>query len=589
MPIVALVAATLLSVYPAFAGSPVRFAGQLCGLVTDSGGFPQVGAVVMLYNRQDRLLQKLYTDLGGNFAFDELLPDVYTVRVTFASFVPAAKEFVQVKPGMRSLLGVSLSKISSSVQVVAVSPALGGLMSDDWKWTLRADAALRPILRMFPVAGVTPNASRRDGTAVFSNSRGMVRISAADGVQSTGPGDADLGTQFAFATSVYGGNHLKVSGNLGYGGSVSGAPAASAFRTTLSRNVAGTAPAVSVTVRQMFVPLHAGQAASADNGLPALRSMAVSFADKASISDSLTLEYGAQMDMVSFVDRLHYFSPFARLNYAVPHGKFDLTYTSGNARPELGVDPSAPNADLQRDLTALAVAPRVSLLDGHARVQRGDNYELGLTQRYGSREFRVSAYNSYVTNATVTIANPQDSPFEGDLLPDLYSNSALFNAGRFRSTGYTTSVTQDLGESYKVTVIYGTVGVLTPDNRSVATAEDLREAMQSGQRAAFTLRGSGTVKKAGTRFMASYQWTDYAAALPGPDFSTESTRPGPGLNVLLRQPLPQVPGMPWHIEASAEFRNMLAQGYLPMALANGRQLLLVNSPRCVRGGLAFVF
>ena len=48
-------------------------------------------------------------------------------------------------------------------------------------------------------------------------------------------------------------------------------------------------------------------------------------------------------------------------------------------------------------------------------------------------------------------------------------------------------------------------------------------------------------------------------------------------------------GVPWRMEASAELRNLLAQGYLPVSLANGQQLLLVNTPRSFRGGLAFVF
>jgi hypothetical protein len=47
--------------------------------------------------------------------------------------------------------------------------------------------------------------------------------------------------------------------------------------------------------------------------------------------------------------------------------------------------------------------------------------------------------------------------------------------------------------------------------------------------------------------------------------------------------------MPGHLEASAEMRNLLAQGYLPINLNRGGTLLLVNTPRSVRGGLSFVF
>ena len=118
--IVGLFATTVLSVSPLRAGVPIRFAGQLSGLVTDATGKPQPGALVMLYNKQDKALQRIGTDLAGNFSFDDLLPDLYSVRITFASLVPAVKELVSVKPGMRSLLEVNLSRVLSTVQMVGV-------------------------------------------------------------------------------------------------------------------------------------------------------------------------------------------------------------------------------------------------------------------------------------------------------------------------------------------------------------------------------------------------------------------------------------------------------------------------------------
>jgi hypothetical protein len=578
----------------AAADIPIRFAGILSGLVTDSGGRPQAGAMVMLFNKQDRLLQRSATDLGGTFSFDELIPDLYSVRVTFASFVPALKDRVVVKPGMRSLLEVSLSRVFSSVQLVSTVPAAGGLMSEDWKWTLRSDAALRPILRFMPAAAVGHPAldSEADKSSMFTESHGLVRISASDGAQTVSDtGEADLGTQFAFATSLHGGNHVQVSGNVGYG-SASGAPAAS-FRTTYSRDFLGTSPAVSVTMRQLFVPFRTGQTgtltgAPSYDSAPALRTLALSYADKSEISDVLSAEYGFELDMISFVDRLHYFSPFARLNYAVGNGKVDFTWTSGNSRPELGVTSDDPNADLRRDLAALSVVPRVTLENGATRVQRGDDYEIGLTQKFGSREYRIAAYNERVSNTSLMIANPEAVPFAGELMPDLFSNSALFNAGVFENTGYMASVTQNLGDNYRVSATWGSLGVIEAHpNGLIESADDLLRAIGAGNRQAVTVRASGTVHQTRTRFVTSYQWANYRSAMPGPQYSTGSSRPEPGFNVMLKQPIPSLFG--WHVEASAEVRNLLAQGYLPLMMADGQQLLLVNTPRTFRGGLAFVF
>ena len=47
--------------------------------------------------------------------------------------------------------------------------------------------------------------------------------------------------------------------------------------------------------------------------------------------------------------------------------------------------------------------------------------------------------------------------------------------------------------------------------------------------------------------------------------------------------------LPWRMEATADLRNMLAQGYLPISMTNGQQMLLVEQPRSVRGGLSFIF
>lgn len=402
-----------LGVNQASAAPPIRFSGELGGLVTDVAGRPQPGAVVLLFNKEDRLLIKSATDSLGTFAFGELLPDLYSVRVSLTSFVPAIKDRIQIKPGMRSLLDVNLSRVFSSVQLVSTAPISGSLMNDSWKWALRADSSMRPILRFMPAQ---QNAtSMTSGSSFFTDSRGLVRISASDGATVSADGEADLGTQFAFATSVTGGNLFRMAGDVGYAAG-SSAPSA-AVRTTYSRELpAGDTPEISVTMRQIFIPMRAGQnlntgASQSDSPLPALRTIGLSFEDKVQFNNSLRMEYGVDFDNVSFLDTLHYFSPWAKLTYAVPRGKVDLTWTSGNARPELGMGSEfatgngMADPDLQRELAAVAELPRVTLMDNHAQVQRGDDLELGFSQRFGSREFRVSGYHERVSNTTLTLAS----------------------------------------------------------------------------------------------------------------------------------------------------------------------------------------
>jgi hypothetical protein len=565
----------------------------------DSVGKPQPGASVSLFNQQARLLQRAYTDLSGNFSFGDLLPDLYSVQVSLTSFVPASRERVPVHPGMRSLLEVSLSRMFSSIQVVSSVPAAGGLMSDDWKWTLRADSSLRPILRLLPTTPGAPSGSSTSQatvaggtrTAVFHDSTGLVRISASDGALTTPTADeADLGTQFAFATSLYSSSQVQVSGDVGYA-STTGQPGG-AIRTTFSHEIAGDTPSVSVTMRQMNVPARVGQSMlggpTGEGNLPTLRTLSFSMNDKAQLTDALSLVYGSQLDTITFLNRLQYFSPWAKLTYAAPHGHLDMVFTSGNAQP--GLDSKGLNDGLQNELAALSLLPRLSEMGGQVKAQRGDDYEIGYSEIAGAMEYRISGYHQYVSNATLTIANPGASLFIGDLLPSMFASSALFDAGNISDSGYTLSATRTISPNYSLTVAYGTLGVMTDSHEEpIWDADGLRQAMTMANRRAFTVRSAGILRHTGTRYVASYQYADLKSATPMASFSTQPDRAEPGLNIVIRQPIPFIPGMGGHVEATAEMRNLLAQGYLPMMMTGGGQILIVNTPRVFRGGLAFIF
>ena len=566
------------------AAQPLKLSGAITGLVTNSLGVPQMGAVVVLYNRQDRAYERAITDERGEFKFLGLFPDSYSLRISLASFVPAMKRNILVQPGMRSVLAVNLSTLFSSIQFAYPPVENGSFMTDDWKWILRSASATRPVLRFTGEALAKPP-RRTPHATVFSDTRGVLRLSAGDGPMVSGIGsEADLGTAFALATSVFGNNSLEVSGNLGYG-SQTGVPAA-AFRTTYSRTSGG--PQVSVTMRQLLLPGRV-EGASDPATPPMLRSVATSFDDRAQISHNVSLQYGFTLDSVSFVEHLNSFSPYARLVYSLgDHGEVAAAYTSGNARPDLAGE-GPQDSEFLHDLNTLALFPRLSLLGGRPKMQRGDNYELSYTRKARSRVYRVSGYRESVANAALSLIAP-DATYGGDLLPDLFTGNAIFNAGNYQSNGYTAAVTQNLGESLSATVMYGGVDVLSVTGDTFGTSDELRSMMRSRRRQAVMGRIAATSPWTGTHVIASYQWTgDSRAVMPGQLYTTQALHPLPGLNFYIRQPIPGLSNLPWRIEATADLRNLLAQGYLPLSGVNGQQVVLVETPRSFRGGLSFIF
>jgi len=586
---VSVLAGAVLSATVVSAATPSRTWGGIAGVVSNSVGVPQMGATVLLYNRFDRELQRQLTSETGAFAFKALSPDIYAVRVSLVSFLPALKRNIVVQPGMQSLLSVNLATVFSSIELVAVSPGQTSIMSDEWRWVLRSSSATRPVLRLFPDLK-SPNPQNSATASLFSDTSGVVKVSAGD------EGDAslgvlpDLGTAFAFATSFRERNRFQVSGNVGYS-AVSGSPAA-AFQTSFRRDLSGgvSTPEVKITMRQLSLPFRTGAAL---NDGPMLRSLSASMLDSKELADNIRFEYGMSMDSITFLDRLNYMSSFARLTYEVAPGEVvRVAYVSGTPPAEAFRDERQTDLEMQQDLSALALFPRVSLLAGNTRVQRTQTMEVGYRKKIASRTYALAAYSDRVSNAAVTMTGLEGGLGlgYGDLLPDLFASTWTLNAGRYRSLGYMASFTQDLTRNIDVSMTYGSGGALTVDRKGPepVTTEDLRSAIRTDRRQSLTARLSGTAPGTGTQFAASYQWANVLALNPDHMYLTQNARENLGLNFQVRQPIPYFGGLPGHMEATAEMRNLLAQGYVPV-MCNGQRLYMMQSARSVRGGLSFIF
>jgi hypothetical protein len=587
----------LVGVLPSsYAASSLPLSGQILGQVRNNTGVAQMGATVLLYNRYDEMVRRTLTNDTGKFVFEGLAPDTYSIRVMLASFVPALRRNISVTPGSENLLKINLTGVLSTIELVPASESRGTLMSDDWKWVLRTSQATRPVLRLIPVSS---SSQKHSNTSLFSQTTGVVRLSAGDLQAVSGSTAQDLGTAFAVATLINGSARVRVSGNLGYTANT-GLPAAG-FRATYSHDKDGTAgPQVSLTGRQVYFPGLGGGTPVADGGSgPVLRTASMSVLDRLDVLDTLRLEYGAHLDSVSFVDRANYVSPFARATYDLgTHGSVRVAFSSGTQPAELIASNTEPQpgemnqgTDLTQDLAALALLPQVSLRNGHMRLQRNETWEAGYTVVQGSRRYSATVYREAVADAAyaMSAASAGFLP-QGDLLPSLDSQEYVFNVGDFRRIGYGVAATQSLGDRAWITVAAGRGGALVADSSQAPTnsAGDMRALIHQAQRSWVTARASATVPLVGTYVVTSYGWTDFRALMPAHVSLTGTTDQSEGWTVYVRQPLPRLSGMRGRVEATAELQNILAQGYLPLS-ASGHTAVLTDSPRAVRGGLNFLF
>lgn len=568
--------------------------GSLQGEVRNITGVAQMGATVKLFNRNERMIRRTMTDSSGRFNFDALAPDIYNISVSLATFIPASKTSIPVKAGMQSYLNVELTDLFSSIEFVYAAPGQSGALSEDWKWSLRSNGSLRPVLRFLPreqwesVPGQQPGEQR----AAIEITRAMMKLSAGDaGISNAIGHEADLGTAFALATTLFNGNELRLAGNVGFA-TASGA-AITGFRTNYTRAAGSASPDVELTVRQAGVRQRAGDAlvsSSPNQSSPVLRTLSLKVLDQKKLAENITLDYGSLVEAVAYLDHMTLVSPFARLTYDLgTNGTVELGYSNGAPATSL-IQPQS-DSELQRDLSDLAMFPRISVADGRVRVQRSTNYEIGYRKRTASRTFAAGYYQEDVKDAAITMSAPSGAFGSGDLLPDISSNSSIFNLGCYRTQGFMTSVSQDLSDNWSVSVAYGMGGALSIDEsqKQYESAGEFRDRMHPVARQWASTRVSGLLPATGTRVVASYAWNEGGALAPSHAWITQRMLPSTGLNIQVRQPIPALSFGSSKLEMNAEVRNLLAQGYLPVNGRDGRTVYLIQFPRALRGGFSLIF
>ena len=548
-----------------------------------------MGAAVLLYDRYQNLIRKSITGLDGRFGFAALPPDTYSVRVSVPRLFPAFRNRVQVKAGLSSVLEIHLASLFSSVDVSYAIP--NGSMSDDWKWALRSSAATRPVMRLLPTL---PNSSssKDPKTGVFSSTQGIVSLSGGDSdfTSDTG-GVQDFGTGFAITTNLYGRHQLQLAGAVGQS-LRSGMPLAGLQATFLPGAVGGGfhGPEVSLSIFQISLPNPSaiGSVIPDDSGM-ALRSMGMSVYDQSDPFGSLHLEYGGAVEAIEFYSHVTRVSPFMRATYSFGQaGNLVASFSSGRRPLELYQHQGGAEADLATLVNTFTGLPQLAVNDRTLRLQNTQSAEAGFVRSNGSRAYAISGFYENVMDGRLNIAGALDAVSMSNVLVDPGSQTSIFDIGNYNRHGFVTSFDQKIGQNLDFTFVYGRMGgfvakpgVLPPD----ATAAFLDRADHN----VASVNMEAVLPLSGTHLAANYGWADSNAIVPQHLFTTQHLYITPGLNFILRQPLPGFVSWGGRLELTAEVRNLLAQGYVPVTTADGRTLLLLQAPRALRGGVSFIF
>ena len=498
---------------------------------------------------------------------------------------PAVRNKVEVKAGLSSVLEIHLASLVSSVEIRYTIPT--GSMSDEWKWALRSSMATRPITRFLPSAS-TSNAPQQ---SLFSSTRGVLSLGGGDGSFTQVGLPEDMGTAFAISTDLYGKHSLQVSGSFGQ--SIrSGAPVA-AMRATYAPGAPLdmiSSPEITVSMQQLSIPLTGICGPAMTDNDAALRSLGVSFYEKADPLARLHLEYGTSFDSVNYFTHVNRVSPFARATYNLGGvGSLIASFSNGKTPTDLLTHQAGgAEGDNMIALTALSELPQLSFRQGMMEVQRTRNSEIGLVRMSGTRTYGISAFYGDVQDGQLSAAGNLGVVNAGNILSDIGAKTSILNIGNFSQHGAVASVDQRLGSLFDGEAAYGSMTGFTA--RSIAPAGSTAQSfLDRSDRGVASLNVQAVVPYTGTRFTGDYGWVAGGAIVPQHLFTTQQVMVTPGLNFVVRQPLPSFFGLPGHIELTAELRNLLAQGYVPVSTPDGRTILLIQSPRGIRGAVNFIF
>jgi hypothetical protein len=574
--------------------------GSLLGTVVDSAGIPQMGASVELLNKYQKLLGKTMTAADGRFAFHSLSADNYSIHVSLDSFLPAARNQVAVKVGFDSILEVRLATLLSSVEVRYRVPTAA--MSDEWKWVLRSSPSTRPVNRLTPVEDQpSPEIKPR----VFSGTHAMLSVSGSDsGLIDSNDLAGDMGTSFAVSTRVMGNNQFQVAGTVGQNPQFG--PSAVALSAVYSRaDDSPFAPMPEITLAMLQLGGFGSAFSNTANGpsagnvqQPMLRAMSLGIYQVTDPADNVHVEYGVKGETVEYGQHISRLSPYARITVGVAEGTNVIASFSDGGRPDAllahqeyqQAEIEGHPDDLSSPVASISKLPEVSTHNNQLALQRTQNVELGVSKTVGSRTYAFSGFYEKVWNGQLNVAGDTSMIGGGDLFSDGLSVTSIYNQGHYNRPGYLASMSQRVNSSLNFGLAYGRMGGFTADPGAFVSGDKMPGGfLEQKQSNLASVNMGARLPCTGTRISAGYGWIDQNTTVPMHIFTTQSVFAMPGLNISLRQPLPPIMGMPGHFELTADVRNLLASGYMPVNMADGRQMLVVEIPRAIRGGLRITF
>ena len=571
--------------------SPARAAdfGRISGIVANPQGMPLMGATVQIIGPMTRglpgggkVIEKIITDAHGRFTVERLLPGMYSLQVTSPTRLPILRSGILVAPGESVEQSIVLADILAPMHLQVPS---GKVMNwgEDWKWVLRTSAATRPILR-FQEEKTRSRSTKKSRKGSLRPSEGLIAMTPGSSRSQALADDPGVGSVIAYIRPLSENSDLLVAGSMGSGGVQS-----SSVATVLRRDfLKGDPQQLSLVIHQLnLADGMAFASGSKPGGQTNAQALSANYSQTRRVLRQLIVTAGFDFDYLNAGGDTMSARPYMKAEYELNRAS-SVVVRHGAARVDYG------DSLLDR-VGAITSFPRVTKQANQPRLERLIHSEVGYNRRI-SKDTRLeaAAYRDQFQNAAIWGFGDEKSleGMAGNLLANAATNGVTLNAGDYSSSGVRAALIRKVGNGTEVSVIYAVGEALSAETfgeNPRGPVRDLRAHLKVRQTQTVGGRLSTQVPGSRTYVTTSYLWIPQGRVNSVDPVGQANLQIQPYLGIQIRQPLPNLAFIPAKIEAMADFRNLLSQGYVPVGGSGEEGLVVTPAYRSFRGGVSFQF
>jgi hypothetical protein len=562
--------------------------GRIVGTVADTQGAPLMGATVLIMGPMlnglqagGNIVERVLTDARGRFAVERLLPGWYSLQVISPTRLPILRNGVRVESGQSVQESFVLGDILAPIRLNVPSGSVSN-WGEDWKWVLRTASATRPILRYQPASRAKRKS--KEAKPPLATSRRLIAMNPGSSSGRALAGDPGVGSVLAYIRPLSENSDLLLAGSMGATGMQS-----SSLATVLRRDVLkGDPQELALVVHQLNVsdgtPVVWGGSREERNHAQAI---VASYSQARRLFGRMVLTAGFELDYLNAGQDALSSRPFVKADYEVSPSNL-IAFRYGAARVDVG-------ASLLDRIGALTSFPRVTMRGFQPQLERLSHSEVSYTRRLGKNtRIETAAYRDEFENAALWGFGSATvlQNLAGSFLPNPAADGVTLNAGSYSSSGVRAALVRKLGNDSEISVLYAVGDALAAEAREdlpQGPIKDLRTTLRTRQTQSIGGRVSARLPGSHTLITTSYQWLPSGRVTSVDPVGQANLQMQPYLGVQIRQPLPNLAFLPARIEALADFRNLLSQGYVPVYTSGEDTLLITPSYRSFRGGFSVQF